>query len=105
MCSGSTSCARVLPRRPRSEQRIARGCRPAIGATPTRSPSCGKKRGALRRYSTQPSASVASRVGPLLFEKPVRNFGALDDAFDVVVIGGGASGLGAAVDAVSRGYK
>jgi glycerol-3-phosphate dehydrogenase len=35
----------------------------------------------------------------------VRNFGALDDAFDVVVIGGGASGLGAAVDAVSRGYK
>jgi glycerol-3-phosphate dehydrogenase len=35
----------------------------------------------------------------------VRNFGALDDAFDVVVIGGGASGLGSAVDAVSRGYK
>jgi glycerol-3-phosphate dehydrogenase len=35
----------------------------------------------------------------------VRNFGALDDAFDVVVIGGGASGLGAAVDAASRGYK
>ena len=35
----------------------------------------------------------------------MRNFGALDDAFDVVVIGGGASGLGVAVDAVSRGYK
>jgi glycerol-3-phosphate dehydrogenase len=35
----------------------------------------------------------------------VRNFGALDDDFDVVVIGGGASGLGAAVDAISRGYK
>jgi glycerol-3-phosphate dehydrogenase len=35
----------------------------------------------------------------------VRNFAALDDAFDVVVIGGGASGLGASVDAVSRGYK
>jgi glycerol-3-phosphate dehydrogenase len=35
----------------------------------------------------------------------VRNFGALDDDFDVVVIGGGASGLGAAVDAASRGYK
>jgi len=34
----------------------------------------------------------------------VRNFGALDDAFDVVIVGGGASGLGAAVDAVSRGY-
>ncbi len=35
----------------------------------------------------------------------MRNFGALDDDFDVVVIGGGASGLGAAVDAISRGYK
>jgi len=35
----------------------------------------------------------------------VRDFAALDDAFDVVVVGGGASGLGAAVDAVSRGYK
>jgi glycerol-3-phosphate dehydrogenase len=35
----------------------------------------------------------------------VRNFAALDDAFDVVVIGGGATGLGTAVDAVSRGYK
>ncbi len=35
----------------------------------------------------------------------LRNFAALDDDFDVVVIGGGASGLGAAVDAVSRGYK
>ena len=34
-----------------------------------------------------------------------RNFAALDDTFDVVVIGGGASGLGAAVDAASRGYK
>lgn len=34
-----------------------------------------------------------------------RNVAALDDDFDVVVIGGGASGLGAAVDAVSRGYK
>ncbi len=30
---------------------------------------------------------------------------ALDEAFDVVVIGGGASGLGAAVEAASRGYK
>ncbi len=39
------------------------------------------------------------------YEKPVRNFAALDDDFDVVVIGGGASGLGAAIDAVSRGYK
>ncbi len=35
----------------------------------------------------------------------MRNFAALDDTFDVVVIGGGASGLGSAVDAVSRGYK
>ena len=35
----------------------------------------------------------------------MRNFGALDDDFDVVVIGGGASGLGTAVDAISRGYK
>lgn len=34
-----------------------------------------------------------------------RNFGALDDTFEVVIVGGGASGLGAAVDAVSRGYK
>lgn len=34
-----------------------------------------------------------------------RAFAALDDAFDVVIVGGGASGLGAAVDAVSRGYK
>ena len=35
----------------------------------------------------------------------MRNFAALDDQFDVVIVGGGASGLGAAVDAVSRGYK
>lgn len=35
----------------------------------------------------------------------MRNFGALDDDFDIAIIGGGASGLGAAVDAVSRGYK
>jgi glycerol-3-phosphate dehydrogenase len=34
-----------------------------------------------------------------------RNFAALDDAFDVVIVGGGATGLGSAVDAVSRGYK
>ena len=27
------------------------------------------------------------------------------EAFDVVVIGGGASGLGVAVDAASRGYR
>jgi glycerol-3-phosphate dehydrogenase len=35
----------------------------------------------------------------------VRNFAALDDAFDVVIVGGGASGLGCAVDAAARGYK
>lgn len=34
-----------------------------------------------------------------------RNVAALDDDFEVVIIGGGASGLGAAVDAASRGYK
>jgi glycerol-3-phosphate dehydrogenase len=34
-----------------------------------------------------------------------RAFAALDDTFDVVIIGGGATGLGAAVDAISRGYK
>jgi glycerol-3-phosphate dehydrogenase len=31
--------------------------------------------------------------------------GRLDDTFDVLVIGGGATGVGAALDAVSRGYK
>jgi len=34
-----------------------------------------------------------------------RAFAALDDAFDVVIVGGGATGLGAAVDAAARGYK
>ncbi len=34
-----------------------------------------------------------------------RRFGALDDTFDVAIVGGGATGLGAAVDAASRGYK
>ena len=32
-----------------------------------------------------------------------RRFGALDDAFDMAIVGGGATGLGAAVDAASRG--
>ena len=29
----------------------------------------------------------------------------LDETFDVIVVGGGASGLGVAVDASSRGYR
>ena len=29
----------------------------------------------------------------------------LDDRFDVLIIGGGATGLGIAVDAVTRGYR
>jgi glycerol-3-phosphate dehydrogenase len=32
-------------------------------------------------------------------------FDLLDDSFDVLVIGGGATGLGVALDAVTRGYK
>jgi glycerol-3-phosphate dehydrogenase len=31
--------------------------------------------------------------------------GQLDGEFDVLVIGGGATGLGTAVDAVTRGYR
>lgn len=51
------------------------------------------------------SGKSCSRAGQTPFEKPVRNFAALDDTFDIAIVGGGASGLGAAVDAVSRGYK
>ncbi|MGC2636428.1 MAG: FAD-dependent oxidoreductase, partial [Acidobacteriaceae bacterium] len=32
-------------------------------------------------------------------------FGAVEDRFDVLVIGGGATGLGIAVDAATRGYR
>ena len=34
-----------------------------------------------------------------------QNLRALDGIFDVLVIGGGATGLGAALDAVTRGYR
>src|ERR1700761_5379491 len=32
-------------------------------------------------------------------------FAALDGSFDVLIIGGGATGLGIAVDAATRGYR
>src|SRR5439155_13788541 len=78
--------------------------------------SCGPARGGrgnaagggfVRRFVCAHSVDPAIRAGDLTMDR-TRMIAALADRsarWDIIVIGGGATGLGCAVDAASRGYR
>src|SRR5262249_3789489 len=107
------------PRRPRWAPRTLPGWPSASGRTPTRSPASGRSTGASSRSSRRrapPSSrgageprSSAPRPGSPRPEFVTRaemlaRALARRTPWDMVVIGGGATGVGVAVDAAARGY-
>ena len=73
---------------------------PAAPASPTRG-ACGR----LRRCPTRPPSRHRPAAAPPTFDRAGALARLADEAFDVLVVGGGITGAGVALDAASRGLR